>query len=220
MGSLLAGSFLMLRYEFTGSMRYRFLVWNLFLAWIPYGCAVALEYGWSDRDGGEETRHKRRRFTGGTALVAVTWLLTFPNAPYILTDVVHLMNGRPFRWWFDAGLVLSFALTGCFLGVASLRIMHERVRERRGELIGWAFVLVVTILSGFGIYLGRFLRFNSWDVLLEPGPIFSALAVRIVDPLDHPQAYGVTLMFAALLFACYATFTSASAGTNKGDISR
>src|SRR5688500_11452759 len=120
------------------------------------------------------------------------------------------MKGRPFRWWFDAGLVLSFALTGCFLGIASLRIIHERMRERRGELIGWVFVVGVTTLSGLGIYLGRFLRFNSWDVLVAPGRVFSALAVRIFDPLDHPQAYGVTFMFAALLFACYATFTSAS----------
>src|SRR5687767_7532372 len=82
MGSLLAGSFLMLRYGFTGSMRYRFLVWNLFLAWIPYGCAVALKYGWLDADQHEETRRKRRGYTGGIAVVAATWLLTFPNAPY------------------------------------------------------------------------------------------------------------------------------------------
>jgi len=220
MGSLLAGSFLILRYGFTGSMRYRFLLWNLFLAWIPYGCAVALKYGWSDR-GLEEIRRKRRRFTGVTALVALTWLLTFPNAPYILTDVVHLMKRRPYRWWFDAGLVLSFALTGCFLGVASLRIIHERVRERGGELIGWLFVLAITTLSGFGIYLGRFLRFNSWDVLVEPGRVFGALAVRIFDPLDHPQAYGVTFMFAALFVRLLRhVHVGVRESADRGDISR
>ena len=169
MGSLLAGSFLILRYGFTGSMRYRFLLWNLFLAWIPYGCAVALKYGWSDR-GLEEIRRKRRRFTGVTALVALTWL---------------------------------------------------RVRERGGELIGWLFVLAITTLSGFGIYLGRFLRFNSWDVLVEPGRVFGALAVRIFDPLDHPQAYGVTFMFAALFVRLLRhVHVGVRESADRGDISR
>ncbi len=118
------------------------------------------------------------------------------------------------------GLVLSFALTGCFLGFVSLRIVHERVRERCGELIGWVAVASTAALSGLGIYLGRFLRFNSWDVLVAPQRILKAIAVRIVDPFDHQQTYGVMLMFAALLFACYAVFNSASRAPNAGDTSR
>ena len=207
MGSLLSIAFLATRYGFTGSTRYRFLVWNLFLAWLPYACAVALAY----------LRAKRTSSPGqgpsvaATALLALSWLLTFPNAPYILTDVVHLMNGRPvFRWWFDVGLVLSFALVGCFLAVVSLRILHEMVRDRAGVLAGWLFVLVAATLSGFGVYLGRFLRFNSWDVLTEPLGVARAIAVRVLDPLSYPRTYGVTLMFAALLLACYAVFVSAS----------
>jgi uncharacterized membrane protein len=207
LGSLLSVAFLATRYGFTGSTRYRFLVWNLFLAWLPYGCAIALAY--------LRTRTapppREVRPVAASTLLAVAWLLTFPNAPYILTDVVHLMNGRPvFRWWFDAGLVLSFALTGCFLGVASLRILHEMVRDRAGALVGWVFVLTVATLSGFGVYLGRFLRFNSWDVLTEPLRVARAIAVRVLDPLSYPRTYGVTLMFAALLLACYAVFVSAS----------
>ena len=216
LASVLSGSFLALRFGFTGSMRYRFLVWNLFLAWVPYGCAVTIAYLGKSREEMRDTG----RWKIWVALLGAIWLLTFPNAPYILTDVVHLMKGRPYRWWFDAGLVLSFALTGCFLGVASLRIVHERVREHCGELIGWALVAATAGLSGLGIYLGRFLRFNSWDVLIEPHRILKAVAVRIFDPIDHSQAYGVTLMFAALLFACYAVFRSASWASNTGDTSR
>jgi uncharacterized membrane protein len=204
LGSLLSVAFLATRFGFTGSMRYRFLVWNLFLAWLPYGCAVALAHRRTLRPPREAPP------LPAGVLLGLTWLLTFPNAPYILTDVVHLMNGEVFRWWFDAGLILSFALTGCFLAVVSLRIVHELVRERAGALVGWIFVLAVSGLSGFGIYLGRFLRFNSWDVLTEPWRVARAIAVRILNPIDHPKTYGVTLMFAALLLTCYAVFLSAS----------
>ena len=214
--SLLSAAFLLLRFGFTGSVRYRFLMWNLFLAWVPYACAVTMAYLRKSR---EETTDAAR-WNVWVALLGATWLLTLPNAPYILTDVVHLMKGRPFRWWFDAGLVLSFALTGCFLGVVSLRIVHERIREQRGELIGWVFVALTAVLCGLGIYLGRFLRFNSWDVLTEPQRIVNAVVERIVDPFDHSQAYGVSMMFAALLFACYAVFRSASRASNTGDTSR
>jgi uncharacterized membrane protein len=147
--------------------------------------------------------------------------VTFPNAPYILTDLVHLLRGPVFRWWFDVGLICSFALTGCFLAVASLRIVHTIARALAGELIGWATVLWCALLGGFGVYLGRFLRFNSWDVLTEPWHVFRAIAVRIFDPFNHSQAYGVTFMFAALLLACYGVFsTSARHGQDRADISR
>ncbi len=219
MGSLLSVAFLGTRYGFTGSMRYRFLLWNLFLAWVPYGCAVALAYLEMDDIVEGQTRCKRRRFTW--KILAALWILTLPNAPYILTDVVHLMNGRrPFPWWFDAGLVLSFAMTGCFLAVASLRIMHDRVLRRSGQLVGWVFVGFVSALCGFGIYLGRFLRFNSWDVLTEPWRVLHAVAMRVLNPLDHPRSAGVTLMFAALMFVCYAVFFSASRPRHAADASR
>ena len=217
LGSALSVAFLATRYGFTGSTRYRFLLWNLFLAWLPYVCAVALAHLRAKHE--LSTRETPPVAAG--AFLALAWLLTFPNAPYILTDVVHLMNGGPvFRSWFDAGLVLSFALTGCFLAVVSLRIVHDIVRERRGAFVGWLFVVAAATLSGFGVYLGRFLRFNSWDVLTEPWQLARAIALRVVDPLNYPRTYGVTLMFAALLLACYAVFVSASRPRDGHVVSR
>jgi uncharacterized membrane protein len=144
--------------------------------------------------------------------------VTFPNAPYILTDLVHLLRGPVFRWWFDVGLICSFALTGCFSarvaangaydGSHALRRAHRLAEHRDLHTLG-----------GFGVYLGRFLRFNSWDVLTEPWRVFRAIAVRIFDPLNHSQAYGVTMMFAALLLACYVVFISAGTAQEGQDIS-
>jgi uncharacterized membrane protein len=145
--------------------------------------------------------------------------VTFPNAPYILTDLVHLLRVSVFRWWFDVGLICSFALTGCFLGVASLRMVHTVIRDGYGELIGWLGVIFFAMLGGFGVYLGRFLRFNSWDVLIEPWHVVRAIVVRIFDPFDHAQTYGVTLMFAALLLAWYAVFISFGSVQDRQDIS-
>jgi uncharacterized membrane protein len=204
--SLLSLAFLATRLYVLDTPGYRFLVWNLFLAWMPWGSAVAVALVCVA--GRRETPRERRRFTIVVALLGACWLLTFPNAPYILTDVVHLVRNPVRRWWFDAGLVMSFALTGCFLAVASLRLMHELVRDAAGRFVGWVFVLIVSGLSGFGIYLGRFGRFNSWDVLAEPARLARAVARPLLNPLDHPRAVGMTLMFAALLLACYVVFTS------------
>jgi uncharacterized membrane protein len=156
--SVLSLGFLVTRFGFTGSMRYRFLVWNLFLAWVRYGCAVALML--LNEEG---ARRKRRGYARSFAqgALAAGWLVTIPNAPYILTDLVHLLRGPVFRWWFDVGLICSFALTGCFLGIASLRMVHNLIRTHRGEPIGWLSIGICTTLGGFGVYLGRFLRFNS-----------------------------------------------------------
>jgi uncharacterized membrane protein len=98
-------------------------------------------------------------------------------------------------------------------------MVHNLIRRHYGELIGWLSIVICTTLGGFGVYLGRFLRFNSWDVLTEPWRVFRAIAVRIFDPLNHSQAYGVTMMFAALLLACYVVFISAGTVQEGQDIS-
>jgi uncharacterized membrane protein len=132
----------------------------------------------------------------------------FPNAPYIFTDLIHWRHRYEMPWWYDLGLILTFGLAGCFCALASLRIMHELVRARCGAAAGWAFVLVVTLLSGLGIFLGRFLRYNSWDLLTHPHVIVGRTVRGLLDPLGHARPIGVTLMFGTMLLACYVMFAS------------
>jgi uncharacterized membrane protein len=100
--------------------------------------------------------------------VVAAWLLFFPNAPYIFTDLTHLKLVARAGWWTDLIVILFFAVIGLVLAFVSLHQMQNVVAQRHGRLAGWAFVLAVALLSGFGVYLGRFERWNSWDVVTNP----------------------------------------------------
>lgn len=196
--SLLGLAFLATRAHIVHHFQFRFLVWNLFLAWIPYGLSLIAS-------GLARSRRHMRIFT---ALVWLAWLAMFPNAPYILTDMVHLFDMPPRIWWFDLGTICTFALAGCFLGVVSLRIMHDLIRPKIGAVGGWVFVIFVAALSGFGIDLGRFSRLNSWDLLTRPQVALAHIGQSLADLLTHSRTLGVTLMFGAMVLVTYVMFTS------------
>ena len=148
----------------TGDSYYRFLVWNLILAWVPLVFAMAAYAS------------ARRRLHGRVAALLVPWLLFFPNAPYLLTDFIHLGDG-PAPLWYDALMLSAFAWTGLLLGFASLYLVQLIVRRAYGARVAWAGVLGALLLASVGVYIGRFIRFNSWDALLHP--------VRVLEVLNE-----------------------------------
>jgi uncharacterized membrane protein len=177
---------------------FRFLAWNLFLAWLPFFWSL-----WT------VSIHRRRPHRWWRLLLpAALWLLFFPNAPYLVTDLIHLRSYPPVPLWYDTGMLIAFAWAGCFLAVASLYGMHQIIRDYAGRAGSWLIVTAIMGLCGLGIYMGRFLRWNSWDVFLYPGDVLGDIAHHLAHPLSHLQTYGVTFMFAALLFVCYCTFVS------------
>jgi uncharacterized membrane protein len=198
LSSLLAISLFAGRVYRSYTATYAFLVWNLFLAWIPYLISL-----WADHC----HRRYRRRWEC-LVIPGVLWLVFFPNAPYIITDFWHLRERAPIPLWYDVGLLSVFAWTGLFLAVFSLRTMHRLVRHHVGPILSWLFVTVVLGLGGLGVYMGRFLRWNSWDLLLRPRVVLSDVAIRLTDPWNHPRTFGVTFLFAAILFVSYLTLTS------------
>src|SRR5690349_10655455 len=143
----------------SGSMDFIFLIWNMLLAWIPLGIAYTASV----------FAHRRRFLFMIIPFAAVLWLIFFPNAPYILTDLLHLGKmGPDVPVWFDMLLLIWFAWTGLLLGLISLFLMHAIVIRELGRIPGWIFVAIVGVLSSLGIYIGRFLRWNSWDLFLRP----------------------------------------------------
>jgi uncharacterized membrane protein len=176
----------------SGSIRFMFLSWNLFLAWVPLGIAL-LTYRRL-----EQGRLRGYHGLGGWA----AWLLFFPNAPYIITDLLHLTKRSAVPIWYDSVMVFSYALVGLLAGLLSLYLIH-RVMDR---LLGrGAARLVVTgslLLAGFGVYLGRFERWNSWDLLTDPAGLLGNALVQ----LTNPTALRLTAVFALMLTLIYYTF--------------
>jgi len=183
---------LVLRMERSNSPSYAFLIWNLFLAAIPFGAALMLE-----------ALDKLRAWTALQWGCLVMWLLFLPNAPYIVTDFVHLRQRSGIPLWYDILLLISSAGTGLLLGYASVTIVQRIITRRYGVVRGWLVALSALMLSAFGVYLGRFLRFNSWDVFSDPLPVFAEIAARLMDPFGHPTTFAVTALFGVSLSLGY-----------------
>jgi uncharacterized membrane protein len=191
-----------LRVERTGSRYYLFLIWNLFLAGIPLVASTGLRLA--------------RRWRFPLIIQAGCfgfWLLFLPNAPYILTDLLHLTASSPAPAWYDLALLLSCAGTGLLLGYLSLMDVHDIVAKNLGTAIGWALALSSLLLTGFAIYLGRFLRWNSWDVLTRPSILFD-MADGLLHPASHFRTFSVTLVYGILLGFGYITLRVLMANPN------
>ena len=137
---------------------------------------------------------------------AAVWLVFFPNAPYILTDFQHLsvsIDGIPV--WYNVILLIWFAWTALLLGIISLYFMQEIVARALGNLTSWLFVILVTGLSSFGIYVGRFMRWNSWDTWNQPLPLARDIWAEISHPLANKEAFVFTIIFTLLFLFIYVT---------------
>jgi uncharacterized membrane protein len=185
---------LMARWLYSENGAYGFMLWNLFLAWIPVAAAVAVYDG----------QHRGARLKHLLPIAAI-WLLFLPNAPYLLTDFVHLGTRDDAPLWFDIVLFGSFAWTGMLLGFLSIFLMQGVVRREYGWIWGWALVATSLTLSSFGIYLGRSLGWNSWDFLVRPGALLADIWARIADPLAYPRGVGMTVALTLVLTTGYLT---------------
>jgi uncharacterized membrane protein len=170
-------------------------VWNLFLAWVPFVSALALWH----------FSHYGRQTLLLLLLFFICWLVFFPNSPYLVTDFLHLTQRQNVPLWYDLLLIFSFAWNGLILGFTSLWIVQQVIIKMFGRWISWLVVTFTLAISGFGIYLGRFLRWNSWDILTDPYGLAADIYVRLTKPLAHPQTLAVTILFSGFLTIAYLT---------------
>jgi len=181
-----------LRVRYTSKITFVFLIWNIFLALIPYAISTLLVL-----------YHEKIRNRWVLAIPFLLWLCFFPNAPYILTDLFHLKQRSGVPFWYDLALILFFAWNGLMLGYASLLDMQAVLTRHFNLWIGWLVAIGTLMLGSFGIYLGRYLRWNSWDVISSPRGLLHDIYVRVLDPMGHPQTYGVTVIFSVFLVIGY-----------------
>ena len=180
---------LFFRIGYTGQLSFLFLVWNLFLALIPYAISSRL-----------------RNMSANRVLFYITfgtWLLFLPNSFYILTDLFHLDPRNSVPLWFDLALLLSFAWTGLLLGLVSLKQVEKCFHQLSEVQKNVLFLFPVMFLNAMGIYMGRFLRFNSWDVIADPTGIFHELLQLFIHPFQSRMDWGMILCYSVLLTLIY-----------------
>jgi uncharacterized membrane protein len=185
----------LVRERYFGELGFRFLLWNLTLAWIPLVVALGVY----------DCYRRGLPFASLTPAILV-WLLFLPNAPYIVTDFVHLNPAGRAPLWFDAVVISSFAWTGLLLGFASLYLLHAVARHRFGARVGWLGALSALGLSSVGVYAGRFLQWNSWDLLTRPGERLAEIAPGLDQTAALVHASAVMLLVAVLLATTYLAF--------------
>ncbi|MDO5980094.1 DUF1361 domain-containing protein [Flavivirga spongiicola] len=177
---------LMVRMKLTHSFFYLFLIWNLFLAVIPFAITTYLV-----------STPKLNKI--GFAIWCSVWLLFLPNAPYIITDLLHLKIGSNHLLWLDVLVVISFALNGLLMFSLSLLDMETLLNQYLKRKTTNFIMIFILFLSGFGVYLGRFLRYNSWEILQHPSDLFNDIFNIIIQPNQHLEAWLFTFIFGLFL---------------------
>jgi uncharacterized membrane protein len=199
------------RMVYAGRVGYWSLPWDLFLAWVPVPLALGVA----------RLHDKPRRSIAAMLALTFLWLLFFPNAPYLLTEFIHLhpshgvydgpgpawlqrlSAGETIPLWFDVLMLSMFAWTGLLLGFMSLHVIHRSAARAVGVAAGWIVVMLGLTLCAFGISLGRFERWNSWDLFTDPISLLGDIGDRALNPVAHPRTSGATLMLAGFLVLGY-----------------
>ena len=179
------------RIIYTQSIQHIHLAWNLFLAWIPLLIALVIPY------------KNYMRYSDPIALILIFgWLLFFPNAPYIITDLIHLKKESDYLFLFDSLMIFSFAFSGLGLALYSLMIIRKIMYAMTSLWFTEVSILIFVVAGAYGIYLGRFLRWNSWDLFLNP----KELLFDSISHLNNTIAIIITLLFSFLIYSAYLIF--------------
>ena len=199
------GFLLLVRMLYSGSMLYLFLVWNLFLAWIPFVISSLFN-----------KLPEANKWKQG--LVFCCWLAFFPNALYIVTDLIHLEIESGVPKWFDAVLLFSSSVVGLMMAFISLYRVEKYLSRMVNKKLLPTLILLILFLGSFGVYLGRFLRWNSWDILKNPFQLLFSIGHRIIYPWDYLQTWGITVIFTILFYLLYFSIKKLPGYLNQANV--
>lgn len=180
------------RIFYTGQWMFAWLTWNLFLALVPYLISRFAVNNIS-------RIQSRLKF----AFLFFAWLVFLPNSFYIITDLFHLEINRHVPLWFDLALIFSFAWNGILLGVISIRQMEKIVRTNFRSIQEWQFVYPLMLLNAFGVYIGRYLRYNSWDVIANPFQLTEDIFYLLFHPVRHRFDWSMIICYSVFMTLIY-----------------
>ncbi|NOT91259.1 DUF1361 domain-containing protein [Ferruginibacter sp.] len=184
------GGLILVRFIYTGKYAFIFLIWNLFLAWIPFTISTFFKMI-ANADKWKQV------------IVFSAWLIFFPNALYIVTDLIHLEQETSVPKWYDAVLLFSSSAIGVIMAFVSLLQVERYLAHKFNRTVVQVIVFSILFLGSFGVYLGRFLRWNSWDIISNPLGLLSSIGQRFVFPLQHIQTWGITIILTTAFYLLY-----------------
>ncbi len=190
-----------IRIVYTNDLSYIFYGWNLFLAIIPWLCSSSLQ------------KHTSIGFT--TILLLTLWLLFLPNAPYVITDIFHYELREPIPMWYDLLIVTTAAWNGLLLGIVSLMQVEKFLQNFWGKIWVQGFVFTSLMLCGYGVYIGRYSRYNSWDIVTKPQHILLDSLHQIRHPFQNYHVWAFTGLFGIMLTIIYFTLQQLKASNNS-----
>ncbi len=184
---------LIIRVLASDSTRYIFLPWNLVLAAIPLLLSWWLVLRVSSKGW----------LTWQQVLLTIVWLSFLPNSFYLVSDFIHLRETYEVNLVFDVVMLMSFALNGLIFGFMSIYMVHRALLDRIRPRQAYILITLIILACSFAAYLGRYTRWNSWDIVLRPAGLLFDVSDRFINPGAHQQTYLTTLIFFALLMSTY-----------------
>lgn len=184
------------RIFYTYEFEFAFLISNLFLAWIPFAISYFIY------------KTTKRTFLFVKIILCISWVLFFPNSGYIITDIFHLDKYTSMPQWFDLLMLVLFSWSGITWGFISLQLIQKRFLTSKNTFVQITFILLIFFLSGVGIYLGRYERWNSWDVLFDFGSLFSQVTELISNSQSFFSMLSMGILYCILLSFMYFPFTN------------
>lgn len=175
------------------STNYWYLNWNLLLAWIPLLFAVLV------------VKHLRTGpwISWRGILLTALWLAFLPNSFYIATDFIHLQRNSVDSLLLDIVMLLAFTFNGFILGYLSIYTIHKLLLKRVKTMTAHTIIALVFLACSFAIYLGRYLRWNTWDIVINPAGLLFDVSDRFINPAAHVQTFLTTALFFVLIGAFY-----------------
>lgn len=196
---------LIVRISASDSARYIFLIWNLVLAVIPVFLAWWLvgrvrQYGW---------------LGWKQLLLSAVWVSFLPNSFYLVTDFVHLRTTNEASLFFDVVMLASFVVNGLMLGYIAVYLVHKELVRRFSEATSYKIIALIFLLCSFATYLGRFTRWNTWDILLQPAGLIFDVSDRVINPGQHAETYLATGILFIFLSSIYVVIWEATRITGQ-----
>lgn len=191
-----------LRIVLFGTHSFLYIFWNIFLASVPFIMSSFMLI-----------RINKSNFYNPISIFCfIIWFLFLPNAPYVITDFIHLGEVRNVPVMYDIILLFTSSIVSMLFGLYSMEQMEKILAHKFSEKLIKVIMLLIIFFTSFGIYLGRTLRFNSWDLFVNYHSLFQAIREIFMNSSKHINAYFYTVIFFFLIYTSYIAFKNRKDG--------